>query len=88
MGSFKDVVGHRDVIQYLQNAVAENRVSQAYIVNGERGTGKKMLAKLRVSDRSMHIFLADCTILPGKLGIKILQKEVSNLLWCSILRIL
>ena len=36
MGSFKDVVGHRDVIQYLQNAVAENRVSQAYIVNGER----------------------------------------------------
>ena len=46
MGSFKDVVGHRDVIQYLQNAVAENRVSQAYIVNGERGTGKKMLAKL------------------------------------------
>ena len=46
MGSFKDVVGHREVIQYLQNAVAENRVSQAYIVNGERGTGKKMLAKL------------------------------------------
>lgn len=46
MGSFKDVVGHRNVIQYLQNAVAENRVSQAYIVNGERGTGKKMLAKL------------------------------------------
>ena len=45
MGSFKDVVGHREVIQYLQNAVAENRVSQAYIVNGERGTGKKMLAK-------------------------------------------
>ncbi len=45
-GKFKDVVGHRDVIQYLQNAVAENRVSQAYIVNGERGTGKKMLAKL------------------------------------------
>ena len=46
MSSFKDVVGHREVIQYLQNAVAENRVSQAYIVNGERGTGKKMLAKL------------------------------------------
>ena len=29
MGSFKDVVGHRDVIQYLQNVIAENRVSQA-----------------------------------------------------------
>ena len=30
MGSFKDVVGHRDVIQYLQNAIAENRVSHTF----------------------------------------------------------
>ena len=37
MGSFKDVVGHRDVIQYLQNAIAENRVSQAYIVKEDAG---------------------------------------------------
>ncbi|MFR8178654.1 MAG: hypothetical protein ACLU80_00625 [Dorea sp.] len=46
MGSFKDVVGHRDVIQYLQNAVAENRVSQAYIVNGERGNRKEDAGKV------------------------------------------
>ncbi len=46
MGSFKDVVGHKDVINYIQNSVAEGHVSHAYIINGERGTGKKMLAKL------------------------------------------
>lgn len=46
MGSFKNVVGHRDIIKYIQNAVSENRVSHAYILNGERGSGKKMLASL------------------------------------------
>ena len=46
MGSFKDVVGHKDIIKYIRNAVSENKVSHAYIMNGERGSGKKMLANL------------------------------------------
>ena len=40
MGSFKDVVGHKDIIQYIQNAVTEDKVSHAYILNGERGAGR------------------------------------------------
>ena len=46
MGSFKDVVGHRDIINYIGNAVSMDQVSHAYILNGERGAGKKMLAHL------------------------------------------
>ena len=46
MGGFKDVVGHRDIIQYIQDAVQQKKVSHAYILNGQRGSGKKMLAKL------------------------------------------
>ena len=46
MGGFKDVVGHRDIIQYIQDAVKQNKVSHAYIMNGQRGSGKKLLAKL------------------------------------------
>ncbi len=46
MGSFKDVVGHRDVIRYIQNVVKEDKVAHAYIINGEKGSGKKMLASL------------------------------------------
>ena len=46
MKGFKDVIGHNDIIQYIQNAVTEGKVSQAYILNGERGSGKKMLANL------------------------------------------
>ena len=46
MGSFNDVVGHKDILKYISSAVENNRVSHAYILNGERGSGKKMLANL------------------------------------------
>ena len=46
MSGFKDVVGHADIIQYIQNAVTEDKVSHAYIMYGERGSGKKLLANL------------------------------------------
>ena len=46
MSEFKNVVGHRDIIQYIQTAVEQNKLSHAYILNGERGSGKKMLAQL------------------------------------------
>ena len=46
MGSFKDVVGHKDILKYISSAVENNRVSHADILNGERGSGKKMLANL------------------------------------------
>lgn len=46
MNSFKDVVGHRNIIKYIESAVASDAVSHAYILNGERGSGKKLLANL------------------------------------------
>lgn len=46
MSGFKDIVGHTDIIQYIQNAIIQDKVSHAYIFNGERGSGKKLLAKL------------------------------------------
>lgn len=46
MGSFKDVVGHKNIIDYIRTAVQEDKVSHAYILNGEKGAGKKMLANL------------------------------------------
>lgn len=46
MSGFKDVVGHKNIIQYIGNAVTSDTVSHAYILNGERGSGKKLLASL------------------------------------------
>ena len=54
MSGFKDVVGHSEIIQYIQNAVTEDKVSHAYILNGEKGSGKKMLAGLFCTDSAVR----------------------------------
>lgn len=46
MAEIKNIVGHTDIIEYIKNAVSQNKVSHAYILNGEKGSGKKMLATL------------------------------------------
>lgn len=46
MSGFKDVVGHRNIIEYIGNAVTSDTVSHAYILNGQKGSGKKLLANL------------------------------------------
>ena len=46
MTGFKDVVGRKDLVSYIQKAVTQNQISHAYILNGERGSGKKMFAQL------------------------------------------
>ena len=43
---FKDMVGQQHIIQTLQNAIREHRVSHAYLFNGPRGTGKTTTAKV------------------------------------------
>lgn len=46
MSGFNSVVGHKDIIMHLQNAIRAEKVSHAYIFNGEAGSGKKLLANL------------------------------------------
>lgn len=54
MSGFKDVVGHKNIIQYISSAVTSGKVSHAYILNGERGSGKKLLAKLFAMSLQCH----------------------------------
>ncbi len=44
MQGFGHIVGHESIIQHLQNAIASHKVSHAYILHGEEGMGKKLLA--------------------------------------------
>jgi len=46
MTGFKDVIGRKDLIGYIQKSVEQDTVSHAYILCGERGSGKRMLADL------------------------------------------
>lgn len=44
--NFNQIVGHKDVIDYLQKGIKEDKLSHAYIFAGEKGCGKKMLAEI------------------------------------------
>lgn len=46
MLDYRSVIGHKSIIEHLKKAVANKKVSQAYIFSGENGSGKMMLAKI------------------------------------------
>ena len=45
MSRFADIVGQEQIKEHLQNAIRLNKVSHAYIISGERSSGKEFLAK-------------------------------------------
>ncbi|HCI83453.1 MAG TPA: DNA polymerase III subunit delta, partial [Lachnospiraceae bacterium] len=45
MSGFRDVTGHERTIEHLKNAIASGRVSQAYLLVGDKGMGKKTIAQ-------------------------------------------
>ena len=44
MSGYSDVIGHEQVILHMKHAIQMDKVSHAYIINGEKGSGKKLLA--------------------------------------------
>lgn len=46
MSRFTDIVGQEQLKEHLENAVRLNKVSHAYIINGERNAGKEFAAKI------------------------------------------
>ena len=45
MAGFKDIIGHEMIKDHFQKAIEYHKVSHAYILSGEQGMGRKMLAK-------------------------------------------
>ncbi len=42
---FTDIRGQQDIKEHLQNAISQGKISHAYIINGEKDSGKMMLAE-------------------------------------------
>ena len=45
-GDFSEVVGQDVVVRTLENAIAQDRISHAYLFCGPRGTGKTTTARI------------------------------------------
>jgi len=46
MAAFKDIIGQEQIKEHLQNALATGKISHAYIINGEKASGKEFIAKI------------------------------------------
>ena len=44
MPGFEEIVGHEQIVTHLKSAMKLGKVSHAYILSGEKGCGKKLLA--------------------------------------------
>lgn len=46
MAKFQDIIGQEQIKEHLQNAISAEKVSHAYIINGEKSSGKEFIAKV------------------------------------------
>ena len=46
MANFKNVIGQEQIVSHLQNAISSSKVAHAYIIHGERSSGKEFISKI------------------------------------------
>lgn len=46
MAGFQDIIGQEQIKEHLHNALSTGKVSHAYIINGEKSSGKEFIAKV------------------------------------------
>lgn len=44
MANFKDIIGQEQIKKHLQESITQGNLSHAYIINGEAGSGRRLLA--------------------------------------------
>jgi len=46
MAGFQDIIGQEQIKEHLRNALSTGKVSHAYIINGEKSSGKEFVSKV------------------------------------------
>lgn len=46
MAAFKDIIGQEQLKEHLQGALRTGKISHAYIINGDKSSGKEFIAKI------------------------------------------
>ena len=58
MPGFEEIVGHEQIVTHLKSAMKLGKVSHAYILSGEKGCGKKLLADVFVKREAQSLVAA------------------------------
>lgn len=45
MAGLEDILGNEQIVEHFKKAIENNKISHAYIINGEKGMGKRTVAK-------------------------------------------
>lgn len=46
MSGFQEIIGQEQIKEHLQNALKQHKISHAYVIQGERSSGKEFVAKV------------------------------------------
>lgn len=46
MAQFRDIIGQPHIVEHFQNAIKQKTISHAYIINGEKSSGKEFIANI------------------------------------------
>lgn len=46
MAGFQDIIGQEQIKEHLRNAISSGKISHAYIINGEKSSGKEFVARV------------------------------------------
>lgn len=46
MANYGDIIGHEDIVKHFKSSIELGKISHAYILNGEKGAGKKTVASV------------------------------------------
>ena len=46
MATFQDIIGQEQIKDHLQSAISAGKISHAYIINGEKASGKEFIARV------------------------------------------
>ncbi|MCM1027404.1 MAG: DNA polymerase III subunit delta' [Roseburia sp.] len=46
MAEFRDIIGQEQIKEHLTNAISAGKISHAYIINGEKSSGKEFIARI------------------------------------------
>ena len=50
MAGFREIIGQEKIVEHFRNAIRYDKISHAYILNGEQGMGKKISKKKDIRD--------------------------------------